>query len=242
MYWRFKQVLLFSIHDSSLSLQQDYVIINDILCQIQNQDNNNNKALQPTLLIVIPEKYQPMIFHQYHNNILSSHQGAWKTYLTMKKTFYLPRMINKLKQYIMAYDICQWTSTKWNNNVPLHARSPESYYPMSRLSADVKYMPVGIDGFKYLLAVTCEYTNFVVAITLKDIQAKTIAEALIHRVITIFGIPNMLIVDKDRALIGQAINLLLNALQYTQKIFSPYNHGSSKTERQIKTISNLINN
>ena len=219
---------------------QDYVIINDILCQIQNQENSN-KALQLTLLIVIPEKYQLMIFHQYHNNILSSHQGAWKTYLTMKKTFYFLGMLNKLKQYIMVCDICQWTSTKQNNNVPLHARIPESYYPMSRLSADVKYMPEGIDGFKYLLVVTCEYTNFVVAIPLKDIQAKTIAEALIHRVITIFGIPDMLIVDKDRALTGQVINLLLNALQCTQKIISPYNHGSSKTERQIKTISSLIN-
>ena len=78
---------------------------NDILCQIQNQDNNN-KSLKPTLLIVITEKYQPMIFHQYHNNILSSHQGTWKTYLTMKKTFYFLGMLNKLKQYIKACDIC----------------------------------------------------------------------------------------------------------------------------------------
>ena len=95
-------------------------------------------------------------------------------------------------------------------------------------------MPLGIDGFKYLLVVTCEYTNFVIAIPLKDIQAKTIAEALIHQVITIFGIPNMLIVDKDRAFIRHVINLLLNALQCTQKIISPYNHGNSKMERQYQ--------
>ena len=135
----------------------------------------------------------------------------------MKKTFYFPGILNQFKQYIMACDICQQTSTKQINNVPLHARIPESYYPMSRLSADVKYMSEGIDDFKYLLVVTCEYTNFVVAILLKDIQAKTIAEGLIPRFITIFGIPNMLIVEKDRALRGQVINLLLNALQCTKK-------------------------
>ena len=112
---------------------------------------------------------------------------------------------------------------------------------MSRLSTDVKYMPLGIDGFKYLLVVTCEYTNFVIAIPLKDIQGNKIAEALIHRVITIFGIPDMLIIDKDRALMGQVINLLLSALQCTHKIISPYNYGSSKTERQFKTILNLVN-
>ena len=149
-------------------------------------------------------------------------------------------MLNKLKQYIMACNICQRTSTKWNNNVPLHARIPESYYPMLRLLADVKYMPVGIDSFKYLLVVTCEYTNFVVVIPLKDIQATTIEEALIHNNTRL---PDMLIVDKDRALTGQVINLLLIALQCTQKIISPYNHGSSKQKDKLKPYQTwLINN
>ena len=65
---------------------------------------------------------------------------------------------------------------------------------------------------------------------MRDTQAKTIAEALIHRVITIFAIRDLLFVDKDTALTGQIINLLLQALQCTQKIISPYNHGSLKTE------------
>ena len=112
----------------------------------------------------------------------------------------------------------------------MHAIIPEKYYPMTQLSADIKYMPKGFDNFKFLLINTCEYTNFVISIPLKDTQARTIAEALIHRVITIFGMPNLLIVDKDRALTGQIINLLLQALQCTQKIVSPYHHGSLKTE------------
>ena len=123
----------------------------------------------------------------------------------------------------------------------MHARIPEIYYPMTQLLADIKYMPKGFDTFKFLLIVTCEYTNFVIAIPLKDTQTRTIAEALIHRVITIFGIPNLLIADKDRAFTGQIINLLLQALQCTQKIISPYNHGSLKTEKQIQTIGNIIN-
>ena len=123
----------------------------------------------------------------------------------------------------------------------MHARIPETYYPMTQLSAGIKYMPEGFDNFKFLLIITCEYRNFVIAIPLKDTQARTIAEALIHRVITIFSMPNLLIVNKDRALTGQIINLLLQALQCTQKIISPYNHGSLKTEQQIQMIGNIIN-
>ena len=158
---------------------QDYILLNDILCKINNTDNASQTESE--LLIVILEKYQPMIFHQYHNNILTSHQGAWKTYLTMKKIFYFPGMLNKLKQYIMACNICQRSKHKRNNNVSIHARIPETYYSMKRLPADIKYMPKGFDNFKFLLVITCEYTNFVIAIPLKDTQARTIAEALIHR-------------------------------------------------------------
>ena len=89
---------------------QEYVLLNDILCKINHTDNKNQ--FESNLLIVIPEKYQPMVFHQYNNNILASHQGAWKTYTTMKKNFYFPGMPNKLKQYITACDICQRTQHK----------------------------------------------------------------------------------------------------------------------------------
>ena len=82
---------------------QEYVLLNDILCKFSNTDNTNQS--ESNLLIVIPEKYQPMIFHQYHKNILTSHQGTWKTYITMKKNFYFPGMHNKLKQYITACDM-----------------------------------------------------------------------------------------------------------------------------------------
>ena len=53
---------------------QEYILLNDILCKINNANNKNQS--ESNLLIVIPEKYQPMIFHQYHNNILASHQGV----------------------------------------------------------------------------------------------------------------------------------------------------------------------
>ena len=150
-------------------------------------------------------------------------------------------MLNKLKQYITACDICQRTQQKQNNNVLMHARIPETYYAITWLSADIKYMPKGFYNLKFLLIITCQYTNLVIAIPLRDTQARTIAEALIHRVITIFGIPDLLIVDKDRALTGQVINLLLQALQCTQKIISPHNHDSLKTEWQIQTMGNIIN-
>ena len=110
--------------------EQELVLLNDILCKINNTNDTNK--LKSDLLIVIPEKYQPMIFHQYHNNILASHQGAWKTYITIKKkNLYFPGILNKLKQYITACDIYQRICHKWNNNFPINTRIPETYYQWS---------------------------------------------------------------------------------------------------------------
>ena len=89
---------------------QELVLLNDILFKINNTNNSNK--IESNLLIVIPEKYQPMIFHQYHNNILASYQEPWKTYITMKKNFYFQGMLNKLKQYITPCNICQITCHK----------------------------------------------------------------------------------------------------------------------------------
>ena len=74
--------------------------------------------------------------------------------------------------------------------------------PLEHLAVDIKYMPDGFDGFRFLIMVTCEQTNFVFAIPSKDRTARAISDALIHRVFAITGPPQYLSVDKDTALTG----------------------------------------
>ena len=83
-------------------------------------------------------------------------------------------------------------------------------------------------------------TNFVFAIPSKERIARAVSDALIHRVFAISGPPQFLSVDKDQALTSTVIQLLLQSLQCTMQIISPWNHGSSKAERQIQTIGNMI--
>ena len=94
-------------------------------------------------------------------------------------------------------------------------------------------MPDGFDGFHFLIMVMSEQTNFVFAIPSKGRTARAISDALIHRVFAITGPPQYLSVGKDTALTGTVIQILLQSLQCTM-------HGSSKAERQIQTIGNMI--
>ena len=88
---------------------------------------------------------------------------------------------------------------------------------MQDLLIDIKTMPQAFGGYHLLLVITCDQMNFPIAVPLRDRQAQTAAKftlAIIHTILTM-------------------INCRL-------KLISPYNHGSSKYERQIKTISEII--
>ena len=68
-------------------------------------------------------------------------------------------------------------------NRPIYGRIPVDYAPMQDLSIDIKMMPQAFGGYHLLLVITCDQTNFTIAVPLRDRTAQTIAEALIYRVI-----------------------------------------------------------
>ena len=100
---------------------------------------------------------------------------------------------------------------------------------------------MGIIYHEFLLIATCEETNFVHAIPMQNRQTETIANALLHQVCCLTGPPTKLSIDQDAALTSVVIKEMLTSLECTMQIISPWNHGSSKAERQIQTIGNMIN-
>ena len=101
-------------------------------------------------------------------------------------------------------------------------------------------MPQAFRGYHLLLVITCDQTNFTIAVPLRDRTAQTVVEALIYRVIYLFGPPRQIICDESMEFSSAIIQALLCMLNCRLKVISPYNHGSSKCERQIQTISEII--
>ena len=101
-------------------------------------------------------------------------------------------------------------------------------------------MPIAFGGYKYLLVITCDKTNFTIVTPLHRRDVQSIAEALIYRVIYLFGPPRQIIYDEAMEFTSHIVQAILHMLNCKLKVISPYNHGSSKVERQIKTISNII--
>ena len=111
---------------------------------------------------------------------------------------------------------------------------------MQNLSIAIKTMPQAFGGYHLLLVITYDQTNFTIVVPLRNRQTQTIAEALIYRVIYLFGPPRRTVCDEAAEFTSAIIQVILTMLNCRLKVISSYNHGSSKCERQIKTISDII--
>ena len=86
----------------------------------------------------------------------------------------------------------------------------------------------------------CDQTNFTIVTPLRSRDAQTVAEALIYIFIYLFGPPRQIICDEAAEFTSHIVQAILHMLHYKLKVISPYNHGSNKVERQIKTVSDII--
>ena len=111
---------------------------------------------------------------------------------------------------------------------------------MQDLSIDIKTMHQALGGYHLLLVITCNQTNLTIAVPLRDWQTQTIAEAIIYRVIHLFSPPRRIVCNEAAEFTSAIIQAILTMLNCRLKVISPYNHGSSKCERQIKMIGDII--
>ena len=118
----------------------NYVVINHFLFRIDTQkDKDSDKG--NSFLLVIPEKYEPIIFNTYHDSLLAGHQGPYHTAMTIRQKFFIHNLMNKVKRYIKACHTCLKTKPKYMKNRPIYGRIPVDYTPMQDLSIDIRTMP-----------------------------------------------------------------------------------------------------
>ena len=90
----------------------NYVVINNFLFRIDtHKDKDQDK--ENSFLVVILEKYKPIIFHMYHNLLLAGHQGHYRTAMAIRQKCFIHNLMNKVKWYIKACHTCLKTKPKY---------------------------------------------------------------------------------------------------------------------------------
>ena len=69
------------------------LVINNFLFRIDTQKDKDSDK-ENSFLLVIPEKYESIIFHIYHNSLLAGHQGPYRTAMTIRQKFFIHNLMN----------------------------------------------------------------------------------------------------------------------------------------------------
>ena len=217
---------------------QDYLIIEGLLFKLNPYKSKGDIKLD--CLLCIPERYIPSLLYQYHNTFLSSHQGVIKMYHTLREKYYFPHMMDCIRRYILSCHNCQSTRARSDDLEITYARIPLDFKPMQRFSMDIKHMPPGKMGMKYILFCTCECTSYVEAIPISEIKSDVIANALYTNIICRYGRVRTIIMDQATYFTSELMNSVFTCLNIRPIVVSPENHGSNRTERYIKTLNDMM--
>ena len=191
-------------------------------------------------LLAIPEVCVDKIIMLYHASLFAGHQGVIKTYLTISDKFFAPKLMHYLRSYLKACHICQLARNDKPPLRQLEVRINLNYKPMSRLSMDLKVMPMSQKGHCYILCVIDEMTNHLVTAPIYQAKSEEIGDTLIESVISKFGTPEYIIMDQDSAFMSTLMNYLFKRLGIKNKTRGPYNHQSLQAEHGIKSLSNIL--
>ena len=146
------------------NLAEKFIMLDSLLFKLTTTPEKE------TVLLAVPELCTDKIITLYHTNLFVGHQGVVKTYLTIKDKFFIPGLADYLRSYIKGCHTCQIVKTDKQPTRQLQLRIYLNYRPLSRLSMNLKDMPRSLKGYKFILCIIDEVTNYL--ITVHIFQAK----------------------------------------------------------------------
>ena len=95
-----------------------------------------------------------------------------------------------------------YMSTSMHQKPPtrqLQTRIIPNYIPLSRLSMNLKVIPKFHKGYKFILCIISEVTNYLIKVPIYQAKSEEMGKALIENEITKYCIPEYIMMDQDSA-------------------------------------------
>ncbi|CAG2211132.1 unnamed protein product [Mytilus edulis] len=126
---------------------------------------------------------------QLHNSVTGGHLGFKKTLSKVRERYTWYNQRKDVEQWCKCCNIC--ASRKPPSKKP---KAPLQQYnvgaPFERIGIDILGpLPKSTRGNKFLLVIGDYFTKWMEAIPIQDMEATTVANKLIERIVTIFGVP-----------------------------------------------------
>ena len=175
------------------------------------------------LQFVVPSQYRATVIKLGHESPLAGHMGKTKTLDRIKATFFWPGMGKDVELFTRSCDVCQRTTDKGRVKPAPLTPLPVISEPFERVAVDIvgPFMPRSSEGYKYILTIVDFSTRWPEAVALKNIEAPTVAEALVE-VFCRVGIPRQVLSDRGSQFTSAMMDEVLRLLAVKGLRTTPY--------------------
>ena len=206
-------------------------------------DQEDNLYYDQDRLCIPRGKLRTQILHDHHDAPIAGHQGIERTYATIHRMFYWPRMNNDIRQYVKSCDSCQ--RIKASQQVPggLLQPLPIPTRPWEQVSMDfIVQLPktkAGFDAIVVFVDTFSKMTHF--APTMTTATAPDTARLFFDHVFRLHGLPTSIVSDRDAKFTSKFWKTLFQTLGTKLAMstaFHPQTDG--QTERANRTLEDML--
>ena len=174
--------------------------------------------------VLVPQILREHVMKVAHESIVAGHMGVQRTIERITSSFYWPGIYGDVKRYCMTCDICQKTVKRGSiPKAPLE-KMPLIDTPFKRVAVDLvgPISPPSEEGHRYILTLVDYATRYPEAVALKNIEAETVAEALVGIYCRV-GVPEEMLTDMGTQFISKCMKEVSRLLSVKQLTTTPYN-------------------
>jgi hypothetical protein len=228
---------------------QNYAVINKVLFRLIPQhtqlEENQERQYKPKdstkpfrLVLCVPDTCLAHIFHEHHEDIYERQGNVKSTWTKLRKSYYVPKLYDKLYKYFMACDLCHKRTNK--NKGKHQACISEFFLPFSRFHMEIKDLATSRLGHHHILLLTDVITKFTIAHPLKQASHVEISELILQKICLAFG-PIKVIYSNLKAEFCEQINsFVTKALGNEQRFCVTEVSESTLSHQAIETICATI--
>lgn len=194
-------------------------------------------------LIVVPKELQREVLRLHHDTPTSGHFGVAKTMDMVGRHFWWPKMRSTVEEYCRTCDSCQRNKSRRCQPYGLLTPLPIPDKPWKVVTMDfIMDLPKTSQGHDALMVIVDKLTKYVILIpchtSCTAIQA---ANLFVAHVFQDFGLPVMIISDRDKIFTSDFWKQLMRRLKVEHRYSTAYHpQTDGQTEVMNKVVEEVI--
>ncbi len=213
-----------------------FAILKDRLYRV----TQDAQSKQDTTQLLVPKSRREMLFQAAHCNPMAGHLGQAATLNRLMARFFWPGIHENVRRWCAACRECQLVNPPASPKAPL-CPLPLMQVPFERIGMDlIGPLERSARGHRFALVLVDYATRYPEAVALRNISAKSVAEALFSMISRV-GIPKEILTDQGTAFMSRTIRKLYELLgikSIRTSVYHPQTDGL--VERFNRTLKTMI--